>query len=82
MRGFGDFWSHMLVAEGAIDCGLEAVVNEWDVSAVRLIVREAGGSFTDFAGIDHCRGGNVITSNGLIHEQVLACMNPEAGRHT
>jgi histidinol-phosphatase len=74
MRGFGDFWSHMLVAEGAIDCGIEPVVSEWDVSAVRLIVREAGGSFTDFAGIDHCRGGNVITSNGRIHDQVLACL--------
>ena len=54
VRGFGDFWSHMLVAEGAIDCGVEPVVNEWDVSAARLIVREAGGSFSDFAGVDHC----------------------------
>ncbi|HEY8675160.1 MAG TPA: inositol monophosphatase family protein [Candidatus Dormibacteraeota bacterium] len=75
-RGFGDFWSHTLVAEGVIDCGIEPVVNEWDVSALRLIVREAGGSFTDFAGVDHCRGGNVITSNGLIHDQVLACLSP------
>jgi histidinol-phosphatase len=80
VRGFGDFWSHMLVAEGAIDCGVEAVVNEWDVSAVRLIVREAGGSFSDFAGADHCRGGNAVTSNGLIHAQVLECLNAGAGR--
>ena len=64
VRGFGDFWSHMLVAEGAIDCGVEPVVNEWDVSAVRLIVREAGGRFSDFAGVDTLRGGNVVTSNG------------------
>jgi histidinol-phosphatase len=64
----------MLVAEGAIDCGIEATVKEWDISAVRLIVREAGGRFSDFAGIDHCRGGSVITSNGLIHDQVLACL--------
>ena len=74
MRGFGDFWSHMLVAEGAIDCGVEPVVNEWDISAVRLIVREAGGRFSDFAGVDHCRGGNVVTSNGLVHDAVLACL--------
>jgi histidinol-phosphatase len=77
VRGFGDFWSHMLVAEGAIDCGVEPVVNEWDISAVRLIVREAGGGFSDFAGVDHCRGGNVVTSNGLLHADVLACL---AGR--
>jgi histidinol-phosphatase len=70
-RGFGDFWSHMLVAEGSVDCGIEAVVNEWDVSAVRLIVREAGGRFSDLAGVDHCRGGNVVTSNGLLHDAVL-----------
>jgi len=77
-RGFGDFWSHMLVAEGAVDCGIEPVVNEWDISAARLIVREAGGAFTDFAGVDQCRGGNVVTSNGLIHGEVLACLGSAA----
>jgi histidinol-phosphatase len=71
VRGFGDFWSHVLVAEGAIDCGVEPVVNEWDISAARLIVREAGGSFSDFTGADRCDGGNVVTSNGLLHAQVL-----------
>ena len=74
VRGFGDFWSHMLVAEGAIDCGVEPVVNEWDISAVRLIVREAGGMFSDFFGADRCDGGNVVTSNGLLHTQVLTCL--------
>jgi histidinol-phosphatase len=73
-RGFGDFWSHMLVAEGAIDCGLDPIVAEWDVSAARLIVREAGGRFSDFAGVDHCRGGNAVTTNGRIHDEVLACL--------
>ncbi len=72
VRGFGDFWSHMLVAEGAVDCGVEPVVNEWDISAARLIVREAGGTFSDFSGADRCDGGNVVTSNGVLHEQVLA----------
>ena len=73
-RGFGDFWSHMLVAEGGIDCGIEPVINEWDISAARLIVREAGGRLTDFAGVDHARGANVLTSNGLIHDELLACL--------
>jgi histidinol-phosphatase len=75
LRGFGDFWSHMLVAEGAVDCGVEATVKEWDISAVRLIVREAGGWFSDFAGIDRIGGGTVITSNGRIHDEVLACLS-------
>ncbi|MBJ7594196.1 MAG: histidinol-phosphatase [Candidatus Dormibacteraeota bacterium] len=79
VRGFGDFWSHMLVAEGAIDCGVEPVVNEWDVSAVRLIVCEAGGRFSDFAGVDQIHGGNVVTTNGLLHEQVLACLDASDG---
>jgi histidinol-phosphatase len=77
-RGFGDFWSHMLVAEGAIDCGIEPVINEWDISAARLIVREAGGRMSDFVGVDHARGANVVTSNGLIHDEVLGCL--AAGR--
>jgi histidinol-phosphatase len=77
-RGFGDFWSHMLVAEGAVDCGIEPVINEWDISAARLIVREAGGRLTDFAGVDHARGANVISSNGLIHDEVLSCLHAGA----
>ncbi len=82
VRGFGDFWSHMLVAEGAIDCGVEPIVNEWDVSAVRLIVREAGGAFSDFAGADRCDGGNVVTSNGVLHPRVLECLGGAAPRTT
>jgi histidinol-phosphatase len=74
MRAFGDFWSHMLVAEGAIDVGIEPVVNAWDVAAVQLIVEEAGGRFTDFLGASSIDTGNVVTSNGLVHEQVLALM--------
>jgi histidinol-phosphatase len=73
-RGFGDFWSHMLVAEGAVDCGIEPVINEWDISAARLIVEEAGGRLSDFAGVDHARGANVVTTNGLIHDEVLRCL--------
>jgi histidinol-phosphatase len=74
IRAFGDFWSHMLVAEGAIDVGIEPVVNAWDVAAVQLIVEEAGGRFSDFDGASSIGTGNVVTSNGLLHEQVLALM--------
>jgi len=74
LRAFGDFWSHMLVAEGAIDVGIEPVVNAWDVAAVQLIVEEAGGRFSDFGGFPSIDSGSVVTSNGLVHEQVLALM--------
>jgi histidinol-phosphatase len=75
IRAFGDFWSHMLVAEGAIDIGVEPVVNAWDVAAVQLIVEEAGGRFSDFDGVASIDTGNVIASNGLVHEQVLALVH-------
>jgi histidinol-phosphatase len=74
VRAFGDFWSHMLVAEGAIDVGIEPVVNPWDIAAVQLIVEEAGGRFSDFLGVPSIETGNVVASNGLVHEQVLALM--------
>ena len=56
-RGFGDFWSHMLVAEGACEVGLDPVVAIWDVAALQVIVEEAGGKFTDFSGADPPRWG-------------------------
>jgi histidinol-phosphatase len=77
VRAFGDFWSHMLVAEGALDVGIEAVVNPWDVAAVQVIVEEAGGRFSDFQGEARIDSGNVITSNGMIHDAVVALMQPD-----
>jgi histidinol-phosphatase len=49
-RGIGDFWSHMLVAEGAVDIAIEPSLALWDMAALDIIVREAGGSFTNTAG--------------------------------
>ncbi|MEO8380119.1 MAG: inositol monophosphatase family protein [Acidobacteriota bacterium] len=70
-RGFGDFWIHMLVAEGAIDMAVEPSVAPWDVAAVQVIVEEAGGRFTDFQGRARFDGGSAISTNGLLHEAVL-----------
>ena len=70
-RGFGDFWGHMLVAEGAVDCCLEPIVNVWDLAALKVIVEEAGGRLTDLAGAPRVDGGNACTSNGLLHQAVL-----------
>ena len=71
-RGFGDFWSHMLVAEGAVDGSIDAVgVAEWDLAAVQVIVEEAGGRFTDFEGVARFDGRSALTSNGLLHDELL-----------
>jgi histidinol-phosphatase len=74
MRAFGDFWSHMLVAEGVIDVAIEAWVNPWDVAAAQVILTEAGGRFSDFDGADRIDSGTVITTNGLLHDDVVALM--------
>lgn len=71
IRGFGDFWSHMLVAEGAVDIAVEAVVNPWDMAAVQIIVEEAEGRFTDLTGAPDFAGGTALSTNGLLHGAAL-----------
>jgi histidinol-phosphatase len=75
-RGFGDFWSHMLVAEGAADLAVEPEVEVWDLAAPQVIVEEAGGRFTNLDGIPTPAGGSVVSSNGLLHDRVLATLRP------
>ena len=70
-RGFGDFWIHMLVAEGAIEIAVEPAVAPWDMAAVQVIVEEAGGRFTDLRGHARFDGGSGLSTNGLLHEAVL-----------
>ncbi|ANY10109.1 histidinol-phosphatase [Pseudonocardia sp. HH130630-07] len=70
-RAFGDFWHHVLVAEGVIDVAVEPAANPWDLAAPAVVVREAGGRLTDLAGAPTHSGGNGLTSNGLLHDRVL-----------
>lgn len=71
-RGVGDFWQHCLVAEGAMDVAVDAVgVQPYDLAAVRLLVEEAGGSFTNHLGEPSHAGPTAISSNGVLHSQVL-----------
>ncbi|MFD2422084.1 histidinol-phosphatase [Amycolatopsis pigmentata] len=70
-RAFGDFWSHCLVAEGAVDLAAEAIVNPWDVAAVQVLVTEAGGRFSDLSGQPRFDGGSALSSNGLLHDAAL-----------
>jgi histidinol-phosphatase len=69
-RGFGDFWSHMLVAEGALDIAIETEVAHWDIAAVQVIVDEAGGRFSPL----HGKARSALSTNGLLHDEVLRAM--------
>ena len=75
-RGLGDFWSHVLVAEGAVDIAVEPEVSVWDVAAIQVIVEEAGGRFTDLAGETRPDGGSAVSTNGALHAVVLAALSP------
>ncbi|HUC23550.1 MAG TPA: histidinol-phosphatase [Streptosporangiaceae bacterium] len=70
-RAYGDFWSHMLVAEGAVDISAETGVSLWDLAALEVIVQEAGGAFTDLAGVARPDGGSAVCTNGVLHAEVL-----------
>jgi histidinol-phosphatase len=77
VRGFGDFWMHMLVAEGSADIAVEMEVNLWDLAAVKLIVEEAGGRFTDLSGRPTPEGGSALSTNGLVHDEALGILRPD-----
>lgn len=70
-RAHGDFWSHMLVAEGAVDGALEPSLALWDMAALDIIVREAGGRFSSVTGIDGPHAGSGFSSNGKLHQSIL-----------
>lgn len=74
-RAFGDFWSHMLVAEGATDIAAEASLAVWDMAALDIIVREAGGKFSSISGQPGPHHGSGLSTNGLLHEQVVKHLN-------
>ena len=74
-RGYGDFWSHMLVAEGAVDIATEPSLALWDMAALDVIVREAGGTFSNLIGEAGPFGGSGISTNTLLHPTVMAALN-------
>lgn len=71
-RGFGDFWQHMLVAQGAIDIAIDAIgLAPYDNAAIYPIVQEAGGTITDRFGNTDWRANSMVSSNGLLHNVVM-----------
>jgi histidinol-phosphatase len=71
-RAYGDFWSYMLLAEGAVDIAAEPELELYDMAALDIIVREAGGIFTSLDGTPGPDGGDALATNGKLHDQALA----------
>jgi histidinol-phosphatase len=78
-RAYGDFWSYMLVAEGAVDLAAEPELSLWDMAALAPIVTEAGGRFTGLDGVAGVHRGNAAASNGLLHDAFLAALHASTG---
>ena len=75
-RAYGDFWSHVMVAEGAVDLSCEPELALHDMAALVPIVTEAGGTFTSIKGVPGPFGGSALVSNGLLHEAALQILDP------
>lgn len=71
MRGYGDFWSYCMVAEGSVDIVAEPEVKLWDLAPLDILIREAGGSFSNLEGSPGPHGGSAVATNGLLHDAVL-----------
>jgi histidinol-phosphatase len=75
-RAYGDFWSYMLLAEGAVDIAAEPHLEVYDMAALVPVVVEAGGRFTSLDGVDGPFGGSAVATNGDLHDQVLRLLAP------
>ena len=75
-RAYGDFWSHVLVAEGAVDLSAEPELALHDMAALVPIVTEAGGTFTSIRGVPGPFGGSALVSNGRLHQAALDVLDP------
>jgi histidinol-phosphatase len=78
-RGFGDFYQHMLVAEGAGELAIDPAVKPWDIAALQVIIEEAGGRATTLEGGRSIYGGSLVTSNGLVHDKALKLLSHSSG---
>jgi histidinol-phosphatase len=77
-RAYGDFWSHIMVAEGVVDIAAEPELGPWDIAALVPIVTEAGGRVSAFDGSPAIAGGCAISTNRVLHDTVLAIVNVDS----
>ncbi len=78
-RGFGDFWQHCLVAEGAVELATDSELQLWDYAAIKLLVEEAGGRCTTFAGGEPGPGRSYLSANEALHQTAVAFLGPDSG---
>ena len=74
-RGYGDYFGHTFVARGQAEVMMETDLKPWDMAALKIVVEEAGGRFTDFDGVPTIYGGTAVASNGLVHDEVLEILS-------
>ncbi|HVR28452.1 MAG TPA: inositol monophosphatase family protein, partial [Thermoanaerobaculia bacterium] len=77
-RGWSDAYGHALVATGRVDLAVEPVMSVWDNAPLLPILLEAGGRFSDWTGKDRIDGGDAVSTNGALHEAVLALLGDGA----
>jgi histidinol phosphatase-like enzyme (inositol monophosphatase family) len=70
-RGFGDYFGHTFVARGQAEAMVEVDLKPWDLAAIKIVIEEAGGRFSDFEGNATIYGGDAVASNGLVHDDIL-----------
>ncbi|MEV0277414.1 histidinol-phosphatase [Streptomyces sp. NPDC050610] len=78
-RAFGDFLQHCMVAEGTLDIAAEPVVNPWDITALQILVEEAGGICTDLLGASPQSGTGALSANPQLHELALKALSDPPG---
>jgi histidinol phosphatase-like enzyme (inositol monophosphatase family) len=76
-RSWGDCYGHILVATGRAEIMVDPILSPWDAAPFVPILSEAGGVFTDKEGVARVDGGSGISTNGILHERVLALLTPE-----
>jgi histidinol-phosphatase len=74
LRGVGDFWQHVLVADGTMDIAIDPIVNLWDIAAIVPIIEAAGARWSTVEGRTDVNGGSFVTTNGTLHSAVLAAL--------
>ena len=80
VRGWGDGYGHFLVAAGRVDIMIDPILNAWDVAALKPCVEGAGGSFSDITGKALNLGESALSTNGQLHDDVLAILNAGQGK--
>lgn len=75
-RAYGDFWSHVLVAEGAVDIAAEPSLEIYDLAALLPVVTEAGGTVSGYDGSSPLTARCLVSTNGHLHDEVLRLLAP------